>query len=75
MASQDDEWREDRTAHWGSCGGCDTAIIIYPHRDAADDLPPEEDWEEPLTFIDCPVCGSSMNWGGTDHPADLLKHY
>lgn len=67
--------RGDRTAHWGSCGDCDTSIIIYPHPDASEDLPPEEDWESALFYINCPVCGNRFDWGGTDHPADLLKNY
>lgn len=62
----------DRTAHWGTCPN-DHSILIYPHPDAAEDLPPEEDWED--SFMDCPVCDERIDFGGTDHPADLLRNY
>lgn len=64
----------DRTAHWGTCEN-NHSMIIYPHPDAAEDLPEEEDWEDHPAFIDCPVCDARMDWGGTDHPADLLRNY
>jgi hypothetical protein len=71
--------RKERTAHWGTCENntCLTSLVIYPHPDAPADLPEDEDeWEGGGTFfIDCPVCGSGMDWGGTDHPADIIKHY
>lgn len=69
--------REDRTAYWGTCSNeaCLCSLIIYPHPDARADLPDEEEWEDSTFFIDCPVCDSSMDWGGTDHPADLLRSY
>lgn len=50
-------------------------MIIFPHSDSEADLPEEDDWDTEPFFIDCPVCGQSMDWGGTDHPADLLKNY
>ena len=65
----------ERTAHWGTCPDCDCSMIIYPHADKDRDLPPTEEWENSPFWIDCPVCGSSMEWGGTDHPADLIKNY
>ena len=70
--------REWRTAHWGTCSdeNCLCSMIIYPHSDAPADLPEDEDeWDSSTFFISCPVCGSSMDWGGTDHPADLLRSY
>ena len=71
--------REDRTAHWGTCENehCLTSIIIFPNPYALADLPEDEnDWESGGTFfIDCPVCDARMDWGGTDHPADILKNY
>lgn len=69
--------RPDRTAWWGTCDNeaCLTSQIIYPHPDAEEDMPDQEEWENSLFFIRCPVCDSSMMWGGTDHPADLLKNY
>jgi hypothetical protein len=69
--------RETRTAHWGTCGDedCLTSIVIYPHSDAIADLPDEDDWETSPFFLDCPVCGSGMDWGGTDHPTDIIKNY
>lgn len=69
--------REPRTAHWGTCSNddCLTSMIIYPHPERPTDLPPEEDWEDSTFYIDCPVCDADMEWGGTDHPADLLKSY
>lgn len=67
----------ERTAWWGTCSNedCLASMIIYPHPDRQTDLPDEDDWEDSTFFIKCPVCNSSMDWGGTDHPADLLKHY
>lgn len=67
----------DRTAHWGTCDNndCQTSMLIYPHPDAPHDLPDEEEWEDSPFFIDCPVCGANVSWGGTDHPADLLRNY
>ncbi|MGV0109804.1 hypothetical protein [Arthrobacter sp. CP30] len=69
--------REDRTAHWGTCSDedCLTSIIIYPHSSAVADLPDEKEWEDSLLFIECPVCGDDMEWGGTDHPADIIRGY
>lgn len=70
--------REERTAWWGTCINeeCLTSMVIYPHADADQDMPEDtDDWRTPLKYIDCPVCDSSMMWGGTDHPADLLKSY
>ena len=69
--------REDRTAHWGTCSNedCLCSMIIYPHPDRPTDLPEEEEWEDSTFYVSCPVCGSSMDWGGTDHPADLLRSY
>lgn len=69
--------RPDRTAWWGTCCNeeCLTSMMIYPHPDAQKDMPDQDDWELSLISIDCPVCDSSMLWGGTDHPADLLKSY
>lgn len=75
--------REWRTAHWGTCSNqdCLCSMIIYPHPDRPTDLPdPDDDadedqWATSPFFIDCPVCDSSMDWGGTDHPADLLRSY
>lgn len=69
---------EDRTAHWGTCENesCMTSMVIYPHPDAGHDLPEdEEDWENGTFWIDCPVCDSKMDWGGTDHPADVVLNY
>ena len=69
--------REDRTAHWGTCEDqdCLTSMVIYPHPDRSTDLPEEDDWDRSPFFTDCPVCGAGMDWGGTDHPADIIKHY
>ena len=69
--------REDRTAHWGACESeeCLTCIIIYPHPDAIADLPDTGDWDTSPFFMDCPVCGGDMFFGGTDHPADVVKNY
>lgn len=68
---------DQRTAHWGTCGDedCLTSMVIYPHPDAGQDLPDEEEWEGSTFYINCPVCGGGMDWGGTDHPADLLRNY
>ena len=69
---------EDRTAHWGTCENesCLTSMVIYPHPDAPADLPEDtDDWDDSPFFIDCPVCGGRMDWGGTDHPADIIKNY
>lgn len=68
---------EDRTAHWGSCedDGCGTAMVIYPHSYAGHDLPDTDEWDDSPFFIDCPVCGGPFFWGGTDHPADIIKNY
>ena len=69
---------EDRTAHWGTCSDehCLTSMVIYPHPYALVDLPADEDdWDTSTFFISCPVCGGSMDWGGTDHPADIIKNY
>lgn len=68
---------ENRTAWWGSCTDedCLTSLVIYSHPDAEQDLPDEDDWETPLFFLRCPVCGDSMMWGGSDHPKDILKNY
>jgi len=72
---------QDRTAHWGTCSNedCLCSMIIYPHSDSVRDLPdPDDDdteWETSPFFLSCPVCGSSMDWGGTDHPADIIKNY
>ena len=68
---------EDRTAHWGSCEdeSCMAAIVIYPHPYAGHDLPEEDDWDTSPFFMDCPVCGAGMDFGGTDHPSDILKNY
>lgn len=69
--------REDRTATWGTCSNqaCLTSMVIYPHADRQTDLPDEEEWDTPEKFIDCPVCDSRMDWGGTDHPADIIINY
>lgn len=66
-----------RTAHWGSCSDadCGTAMIIYPHPFAGHDLPPEIEWEDSLFYIDCPVCGLSMDWGGTDPAEEIIRNY
>lgn len=74
--SQENE-REERTAWWGTCENedCLTSMVIYKHPDADQDLPEQDEWENSLFFVNCPVCGSNMMWGGTDHPADLLKQY
>jgi hypothetical protein len=68
---------EDRTAHWGTCSdpACLASMVIYPHAEAEWDLPEEEDWDTEPFFLSCPVCGQSMDWGGTDHPADIIKNY
>jgi hypothetical protein len=77
MAETQAPEREQRTAHWGTCSNddCLCSMIIYPHADRGEDLPEEDDWDNSLFFTSCPVCGSSMDWGGTDHPADLLRSY
>ena len=70
--------REWRTAHWGTCEneGCLTSMVIYPHPDAPADLPEDtDDWENSPFFIDCPVCDCRMDWGGTDHAADIIRNY
>lgn len=66
-----------RTLWWFNCPGedCGATMLIYPHPDNERDLPKEDDWEDPPVFMDCPVCGQSMDWGGTDHPADLINNY
>lgn len=68
---------EDRTAYWGTCSNqdCQCSMLIYPHPDAPQDLPDEEEWDDSTFFISCPVCASSIDWGGTDHPADIVKNY
>jgi hypothetical protein len=68
---------ETRTAHWGTCSNedCLCAMVIYPHSDRPTDLPDEGDWEDTPFFIRCPVCGESMDWGGTDPAADIIKNY
>ena len=68
---------EDRTAHWGTCSDedCLTSMVVYPHSDATADLPDEDDWDTSPFFLSCPVCGASMDWGGTDHPADIIRNY
>lgn len=51
-------------------------MVIYPHPDAEKDLPDDDDdWDKGPFWIDCPVCGGHMEWGGTDHPADIIKNY
>ena len=67
--------RKHRTAWWGTCENedCVASMVIYPHPDAIDDLPDQDDWDD--SFVDCPVCGDGMDWGGTDHPADILRSY
>jgi hypothetical protein len=69
--------REWRTAYWGTCSDqdCLTNILIYPHADRGEDLPEEDDWDSSTFFMNCPVCGESFDWGGTDHPADIIKNY
>jgi len=70
--------RDDRTAHWGSCedDDCGTAMVIYAHRYAGHDLPDEDDWENGGTFyIDCPVCGGTFDWGGSDPAENIIKNY
>lgn len=71
------DYSGELTAHWGTCSDqkCLTNMVIYPHRDRGGDLPDEEEWEDSLHYVDCPVCGSSMDWGGTDHPADVIINY
>ena len=69
---------EARTAHWGTCDndGCQTSMVIYPHPDAPADLPEDtNDWEDSPFYIDCPVCGSSIMWGGTDPADSIIKGY
>lgn len=74
MTNTEREWR---TAHWGTCSDqdCLTSMVIYPHADRPTDLPKEDDWDNSPFFTSCPVCGGSMDWGGTDHPADIIKNY
>ncbi|WP_146070813.1 hypothetical protein [Arthrobacter sp. B1805] len=69
--------REDRTATWGTCSNqdCLTSMVIYPQADRQTDLPDEDEWENSTFFIECPVCDSNMDWGGTDHPADIILNY
>ena len=71
------EERPHRTAYWGTCSadGCLTSMVIYPHPDKPRDLPPEEEWEDSTFWVNCPVCDSSMDWGGTDHAADIIRNY
>ena len=68
---------KDSTAHWGTCSNdeCLTSIVIYPHPEAHRDIPDAKAWDSPRASIDCPVCGVDMNWGGTDHPRDIIKNY
>jgi hypothetical protein len=69
--------REDRTAHWGTCSNtdCMTSMVIFPHPSAGKDLPGIHRWYLPPKSIDCPVCGDSIRWGGTEHPANMFKNY
>lgn len=66
-----------RTAYWGTCDNndCMTSLVIYPHPDAPQDLPPEDEWEDSTFYIDCPVCDSNIDWGGTDPAADIIRNY
>ena len=66
---------DTRTAHWGTCDNenCLTSMVIYPHPDAVADLPDQNDWED--SFVDCPVCGGGMDWGGTDPATEVLRNY
>lgn len=68
---------KERTAHWGTCSDqdCLASMVIYPHSDSERDLPDEDDWENSLFFISCPVCGSSMDWGGSDPAKDIIRNY
>lgn len=66
-----------RTAHWGSCSDddCGTAMVIYPHSFAGHDLPDTDEWENSPFYIDCPVCGESFDWGGTDPASEIIRNY
>lgn len=69
--------KQERTAYWGTCSNedCLTNMIIYPHEDAPRDLPDEDEWEDSTFYIDCPVCDSSMDWGGTDPAESIIRNY
>ncbi|MCC3277491.1 hypothetical protein LJ753_16630 [Arthrobacter sp. zg-Y20] len=69
---------KSQTAHWGTCDNdeCQTSMVIYPHPEAPNDLPKDTDeWVNPPTWINCPVCGCTIIWGGTDPASDILKDY
>jgi len=66
-----------RTAHWGTCENdtCQASMVIYPHPDAPNDLPDEDEWENSTFYISCPVCDCRMDWGGSDPAAEIIRNY
>lgn len=66
-----------RTAYWGTCSNeqCLASMVIYPHPEAKQDLPDEDDWENSTFYINCPVCNGGMDWGGSDPAADIIRNY
>lgn len=50
-------------------------MVIYPASGAGHDLPDEDDWENSTFYIDCPVCGGTFDWGGTDPASDIIRNY
>jgi len=62
--------KNERVVYWGTCErpGCLTTITVSPHPERLEALPlpndAEEFWEHERP--DCPVCGATIIFGGSD---------
>lgn len=56
----------ERRIFTGACSSeeCKASMAIWPHWERLDDLPDMDEWGDP--FIDCPVCGESMQMDWID---------
>lgn len=58
----------DRTIYSGTCSDtdCMTSMAIWPNWESTTDLPHQDEWENGGIFLDCPVCGETMDLDFTD---------
>jgi hypothetical protein len=46
-------------------------VVVYPHPDRADDIPPVDAWDGRVNF--CLVCDEGrIDWGGSDPVGDII---
>ncbi len=66
---------KDRTIYSGNCSDpdCMTSMAIWPHWESPTDLPDEDDWDSGGIFLNCPVCGSTMDLDFADSMTATIR--